>query len=105
MIMIWEGQPLATTAQRLSSADILSVEFRTVANRPAEGAYLSTLHDNAGQMEKSAAQSLRRSLPISVSASPRYKAYLAFHPDCRDQAILTAMPHAEIRGTTNGAHK
>ena len=55
MIMIWEGQPLATTAQRLSSADILSVEFRTVANRPAEGDYLSTMHDNAGQMEKSAA--------------------------------------------------
>lgn len=51
MIMIWEGQPLAATAQRLSSADIKSVVFRTAANRPAEGDYFSIMRENARQIE------------------------------------------------------
>ena len=54
-IMIWEDEPLATTAQRLSNADIKSVGFHTVANRPAEGDYFSAMRDNARQIEDSVA--------------------------------------------------
>ena len=54
-IMIWEDEPLATTAQRLSNANIKSVEFHTIANRPAKGDYFSAMRDNARQIEESVA--------------------------------------------------
>jgi zinc transport system substrate-binding protein len=46
-IMIWEDEPMESVAQRLANADIKSVEFRSAANRPAEGDYLSVLRANA----------------------------------------------------------
>jgi hypothetical protein len=49
--MIWEDEPLTSTAQRLSSAGVTSVYFHTVANRPDQGDYLSVMHENAKRLE------------------------------------------------------
>ena len=46
-IMIWEDEPLTSTAKQLSAANITSVPFHTVANRPSRGDYLSVMHENA----------------------------------------------------------
>lgn len=54
-IMIWEDEPLETTAQRLSNANIKSVGFHTIANRPTEGDYFSAMRDNARRIEDAAA--------------------------------------------------
>jgi zinc transport system substrate-binding protein len=59
-VMIWEHKPLETTARRLSNADIKSVEFHTVANRPGEGDYFSAMRDNARQIEESVAWRRRK---------------------------------------------
>jgi zinc transport system substrate-binding protein len=45
-IMIWEDEPLTSTAQRLSDAGVTSVYFHTVANRPGHGDYLSAMRAN-----------------------------------------------------------
>jgi zinc transport system substrate-binding protein len=45
-IMIWEDEPLTSTAQRLSDAGVASVYFHTVANRPDQGDYLSAMRAN-----------------------------------------------------------
>jgi len=45
-IMIWEDEPLTSTAQRLSDAGVTSVYFHTVANRPDQGDYLSAMRAN-----------------------------------------------------------
>ena len=50
-IMIWEDEPLMSTAQRLSGAGITSVPWHTVANRPDRGDYLSVMRDNAERLE------------------------------------------------------
>ena len=50
-IMIWENQPLAPTAKRLSDAGITSITFETLANRPDQGDYLSVMRENAEQLE------------------------------------------------------
>lgn len=51
MVMIWEDEPLMSTAQRLADAGIASVPFNTIANRPEQGDYLSVMHDNANRLE------------------------------------------------------
>jgi zinc transport system substrate-binding protein len=50
-IMIWEDEPLTSTAQRLSDAGITSIPFQPVANRPDEGDYLSVMRENADRLE------------------------------------------------------
>ena len=45
-IMIWEDEPLMSTAQHLSEAGVHSVYFHTVANRPDQGDYLSAMRAN-----------------------------------------------------------
>jgi zinc transport system substrate-binding protein len=45
-IMIWEDEPLTSTAQRLSDSGVASVYFHTVANRPGQGDYLSAMRAN-----------------------------------------------------------
>jgi zinc transport system substrate-binding protein len=50
-IMIWEDEPLMSTAQRLSDAGITSVPWHTVASRPGHGNYLSVMRDNAERLE------------------------------------------------------
>jgi zinc transport system substrate-binding protein len=52
-IMIWEDEPLAATADRLSDAGIRTVVFRTLAVRPDEGDYLSTMRANAERIASS----------------------------------------------------
>lgn len=53
-IMIWEDQPLPGTEARLASAGIRSVPFRTVANRPIGGDYISEMRVNIKRLEESA---------------------------------------------------
>jgi hypothetical protein len=50
-IMIWEDEPLISTAQRLSDAGITSVHFHTVANRPDKGDYLGVMKENTERLE------------------------------------------------------
>jgi zinc transport system substrate-binding protein len=51
-IMIWEDQPLPSTAERLSDAGIAIVPFRAAANRPDEGDYFSIMRDNVARLAK-----------------------------------------------------
>jgi zinc transport system substrate-binding protein len=52
-IMIWEGEALISTAQRLSDVGITSVHFHTVANRPEQGDYLSVMRANMKRIASS----------------------------------------------------
>ena len=49
--MIWEDEPLVSTAQRLADAGITSVAFHTLANRPKQGDFLTAMFDNAARLE------------------------------------------------------
>ena len=46
-IMIWEDEPMVSTAQRLTDVGITSVDFQVVANKPGQGDYFSVMHENA----------------------------------------------------------
>ncbi len=50
-IMIWEDEPLTSTAQRLSEAGVISVHFHTAANKPEQGDYLSVMRANGLRLE------------------------------------------------------
>jgi len=52
-IMVWEDVPLEETRVRLANAGIISVPFRTVANLPDEGDFLSVMRDNAEHLYRS----------------------------------------------------
>jgi zinc transport system substrate-binding protein len=52
-IMIWEVEPLISTAQRLSDAGVISVHFYTAANKPDQGDYLSVMRANAARIASS----------------------------------------------------
>jgi zinc transport system substrate-binding protein len=49
-IMIWEDEPLPSTARRLSDAGISSVRFHTIANKPEEGDFLSMMNANIARI-------------------------------------------------------
>lgn len=51
-IMIWEDEPLPSTASRLSDAGISSVSFHTVANKPEEGDFLSMMNANIARIDE-----------------------------------------------------
>jgi zinc transport system substrate-binding protein len=51
-IMIWEDEPLPSTAQRLSDAGISSVSFHTAANKPDEGDFLSVMNANITRIDE-----------------------------------------------------
>ncbi len=46
-IMVWEDEPLLSTAQRLSDAGIKSIIFHTVANKSDQGNFISVMRENA----------------------------------------------------------
>ena len=50
-IMLWESAPLPETVARLAEQGIVSVPFHTLANRPAQGDYLSAMNQNARRLE------------------------------------------------------
>ncbi len=52
-IMIWEDEPLQETRARLANVGIVNVPFRTVANRPEEGDFLSVMRDNIERLHRS----------------------------------------------------
>jgi len=49
-IMIWEDEPLSSTAERLSNTGIAIIPFRTAANWPEEGDYFSVMRDNVERL-------------------------------------------------------
>jgi hypothetical protein len=49
--MLWESAPLPQTVARLAEQSIVSVLFDTLANRPAQGDYLSAMNQNARRLE------------------------------------------------------
>jgi len=50
--MIWEGPPLAQTAQRLKSLGVESVVFDPCGNVPESGDYLTVMEENASNFER-----------------------------------------------------
>jgi zinc transport system substrate-binding protein len=54
-IMVWEGEPLEETAQRLSALGLRSVVFSPGANAPPEGDWLALMRDNARRLGRLAA--------------------------------------------------
>lgn len=50
-IMIWEDEPLPSTAERLNNGGIVSTQFHTAANTPDQGDYLSVMRGNAERLE------------------------------------------------------
>jgi len=50
-IMIWEGKPLSSIAERLSEVGIESVSLRPLANSPGQGDYLSEMRADAKRLE------------------------------------------------------
>ena len=49
--MIWEGEPLPESVERLSGMGISSVVFDPCGNRPDEGDFLSVMRNNVENME------------------------------------------------------
>lgn len=49
--MLWEGEPIAQTADRLREMGLVSVVFNPCANRPESGDYLSVMEANAAGIE------------------------------------------------------
>jgi zinc transport system substrate-binding protein len=49
--MIWEARPLEATSRRLRNVPINPVVFHIVANRPAEGDYLSMMRANVERLD------------------------------------------------------
>ncbi len=54
-IMIWEDQPLPSTAERLSNAGIAIVPFHTAVDRPDVGDYFSIMRDNVERLMRATA--------------------------------------------------
>jgi len=50
-IMIWEDEPLAATRGLLAGLGISSIVFDPGANRPAEGDFLTKMHENVGNLQ------------------------------------------------------
>ena len=50
VIMLWEDEPLSSTAARLSELGVQSIVFRTASNRPGQGDYFDILTGNAKRL-------------------------------------------------------
>jgi zinc transport system substrate-binding protein len=55
-LLLWEDQPLEATVEELARAGVSSVVFRPLANRPAEGDFLSGMAANVERLEAAAAE-------------------------------------------------
>ena len=51
-IMVWEDEPLEETRGRLAKSGIVSVPFRTAANAPDEGDFVSVMTDNVERLHR-----------------------------------------------------
>jgi len=58
--MLWEGEPLAATADRLKSLGVGIIVFDPCAGTPASGDLLTVLHDNAKRVTAAARRSVGR---------------------------------------------
>ena len=52
VIMLWEDEPLTSTAARLSELGVQSLVFRTASNRPEQGDYFDVFGGNAERLRK-----------------------------------------------------
>jgi len=50
-VMVWEEMPLRDTAARLADLGIASVPYHSLANRPAQGNFMTGMLDNARRLE------------------------------------------------------
>ena len=50
VIMLWEDEPLSSTAARLSELGVQSIVFLTASNRPGQGDYFDILTSNAKRL-------------------------------------------------------
>ena len=50
-VMVWEDTPLPETVSRLADLGIETVAFHTLANRPAQGDFITAMLDNARRLE------------------------------------------------------
>lgn len=50
--MIWEGQPLAGSVEKLSELDVKSLVISPCFSRPPEGDFISVMEQNVSNMEK-----------------------------------------------------
>jgi zinc transport system substrate-binding protein len=50
--MVWEGVPLAATANRLAEMGIESVVFDPCGNTPEEGDFMTVMRRNAEELKK-----------------------------------------------------
>ena len=48
--MLWEGEPLRASVERLAALGVRSVVFDPCGNRPEEGDFLSVMRENAAQL-------------------------------------------------------
>jgi zinc transport system substrate-binding protein len=55
-LMLWEGEPLGETAERLESLGVTAVVFDQCANVPAEGHYLSVMRRNVESLAAALAE-------------------------------------------------
>lgn len=52
MIMLWEDEPLPSTAARLSELGVQSIVFRTASNRPGKSDYFDVISGNEQRLRK-----------------------------------------------------
>jgi zinc transport system substrate-binding protein len=52
VIMLWEDEPLTSTAARLSELGVQSLVFRTASNRPEQGDYFDVISGNGQRLRK-----------------------------------------------------
>ena len=50
-VMVWEDTPLPETVSRLADLGIETVAFQTLAKRPAQGDFITSMLDNARRLE------------------------------------------------------
>ncbi len=50
--MIWEGEPLPETVEKLAEMGISSLVFDPAANRPETGNYLTVMQRNANHLSQ-----------------------------------------------------
>jgi len=50
VIMLWEAEPLSSTAARLSELGVQSIVFQTASNHPGQGDYFDVLTGNAKRL-------------------------------------------------------
>ncbi len=68
-LLLWEGEPLDDTAERLGALGIRSVVFSPCANAPERGDWLEVMRENSARLEDALAVSMPRGREGSAAAN------------------------------------